>query len=240
VKLAPDVIVASSTPVLTALHQATTTVPIVFVMITDPVGQGFVSSLAHPGGNITGFSFTEFSMVGKLISMLKDVSPGLSRVELLFNPDTTPYFDMFLRSFERQSVALDVNAAPVRDVAEIEQVIAKLGKQPGSGLVVAPDVFTFNHRDAILKSANAHRVPAISPFKNFVVEGGLISYGPDSVDIWRRASAYVDRILRGEKPADLPVQSPVKFELTVNLTTAKALGLTVSDSFLLLADEVIE
>jgi putative ABC transport system substrate-binding protein len=198
VSLAPDVIVVGSTPVLTALHQATSTIPIVFVIITDPVGQGFVSSLAHPGGHITGFSFTEFSIVGKLISMLKDVSPGLSRVEILFNPDTAPYFDMFLRAFERQSVALEVKAAPVRDVAEIEQVIANLGKQPGSGLVVAPDLFVVIHRNAILTSAKVHRVPAISPFRNFVVEGGLISYGPDSIDIWRRASVYVDRILRGE------------------------------------------
>jgi putative ABC transport system substrate-binding protein len=242
VSLAPDVIVANSTPVLAALRQATSTIPIVFAVVNDPVGQGFVSSLARPGGNITGFSFIEFSMVGKWVGMLKDVSPNVSKVALMFNPDTAPYYDVYLRSFERQprSVAVEVRAVPVRDTAEIEQVIAKLAEQPGSGLIAASDPFVIVHRDAILKAAKMHRVPAISSYRQFVLEGSLVSYGPDPSDIFRRTASYVDRILRGEKPADLPVQSPIRFELIVNMIAAKALGLTVRDSFLLLADEVIE
>jgi putative tryptophan/tyrosine transport system substrate-binding protein len=242
VSLAPDVIVANSTPLLAALRQATSTIPIVFAVVNDPVGQGFVSSLARPGGNITGFSFIEFPMVGKWVGMLKDLSPDVSKVALMFNPDTAPYYDVYLRSFERQlrSVAVEVTAAPVRDAADIEQVIARLAQQPGSGLIAASDPFIVFHRDAILKPAQMHRVPVISDYRQFVVEGGLISYGPDASDIFRRAGSYVDRVLRGEKPADLPVQSPTKFELVINVLAAKALGLTMRDSFLLLADEVIE
>jgi putative tryptophan/tyrosine transport system substrate-binding protein len=242
VSLAPDMIVANSTPVLAVLRQATSTIPIVFAVVNDPVGQGFVSSLARPGGNITGFSFIEFPMVGKWIGMLKDVSPDVSKVALMFNPETAPYYDVYLRSFEHQprSVAVEVSAAPVRDAAEIEQVIAKLAHQPGGGLIAASDPFIVFHRDAILQSVKMHRVPAISAYRQFVLEGGLISYGPDASDIFRRAGSYVDRILRGEKPANLPVQSPTKFELVFNRITAKALSFTVRDSFLLLADEVIE
>jgi len=240
--LAPDVIVGNSTPVLAALRQATTSIPIVFVVVNDPVGQGFVSSLARPGGNITGFSFIEFSIVGKWIGMLKDVYPDLSRVALMFNPDSAPYYDVWLRSFEHipRSIAVDVRAAPVRNTAEIEQVIAKLGQEPGSGLIAAADPFTVVQRDAILKSAKTHRVATISSSRQFVIEGGLMSYGPDPSDIFRRAGSYIDRILRGEKAADLPVQSPTRFELVVNMITARAFGLTVKDSFLLLTDEVIE
>jgi ABC-type uncharacterized transport system substrate-binding protein len=240
--LAPDVIVGNSTPVITALRQATSTIPIVFAVVNDPMGQGFVSSLAHPGGNVTGFSFIEFQIVGKWIGMLKDVSPGLSRVALMFNPDTSPYYDVYLRLFERtsHSITVDVSAAPVRDEAEIERVIAKLGQEPGSGLIAASDTFIVVHRDAILRSAKAHRVPVVSAYKQFVLEGSLMSYGPDTADIFSRAASYVDRILRGDKAADLPVQSPIKFELFVNMTAAKALGLTVPESFLQLADEVIE
>jgi putative tryptophan/tyrosine transport system substrate-binding protein len=240
--LAPDVIVGNSTPVITALRQATSTIPIVFAVVNDPMGQGFVSSLAHPGGNVRGFSFIEFQIVGKWIGMLKDVSPGLSRVALMFNPDTSPYYDVYLRLFERtsHSITVDVSAAPVRDEAEIERVIAKLGQEPGSGLIAASDTFIVVHRDAILRSAKAHRVPVVSAYKQFVLEGYPMSYGPDTADIFSRAASYVDRILRGDKAADLPVQSPIKFELFVNMTAAKALGLTVPESFLQLADEVIE
>jgi ABC-type uncharacterized transport system substrate-binding protein len=240
--LSPDVIVGNSTPVITALRQVTSTIPIVFAVVNDPVGQGFVSSLAHPGGNVTGFSFIEFPIVGKWIGMLKDVSPGLSRVALMFNPDTSPYYDVYLRLFERtpRSIAVDVSAAPVRDEPGIEQVIAKLGQEPSSGLIAAPDTFIVVHRDAILRSAKAHRVPVVSAYRQFVLEGYPMSYGPDTADIFRRAASYVDRILRGEKAADLPVQSPIKFELFVNMIAAKALGLTVPESFLQLADEVIE
>jgi putative tryptophan/tyrosine transport system substrate-binding protein len=242
VSLSPDVIVGNSTPVLSALRQATTTIPIVFAVVNDPIGQGFVASLAHPGGNVTGFSFIEFPIVGKWIEMLKDVSPDLSRVALMFNPDTSPYYDVYLRSFERtpRSIAVDVSAAPVRDEAEIEQVIAKLGQEPGSGLIAAPDSFIIVRRDAILRSAKVHRVPVVSAYRQFVLDGYLMSYGPDTADIFWRAASYVDRILRGEKAADLPVQSPIKFELFVNMTAAKAFGLTIPKSFLQLADEVIE
>jgi putative tryptophan/tyrosine transport system substrate-binding protein len=242
VSLAPDLIVANTIPVLTALRQTTSTIPIVFTVVNDPVGQGFVSSLARPGGNITGFSFIEFSMVGKWIGILKDIAPDLSRVALMFNPDTAPYYDVFLRSFERQprSVAVEVSAAPVRNTAEIEQVIARLAQQPGSGLIAASDSFVVFHRDAILKPAKMHRVPVISAYRQFVLEGSLVSYGPDPSDIFRRTGSYVDRILRGEKPADLPVQSPTKYELIVNIKTAKALGLQIPDRLLALADEVIE
>ncbi len=242
VSLAPDVIVGNSTPVLTALRKATTTIPIVFTVVNDPVGQGFVSSLARPGGNITGFSFVEYPIVGKWIGILKDVYPDLSRVALMFNPDTAPYYDVYLRSFERiaRSIAVNVSAAPVRDIAEIERAIAKLGQEPGSGLIASSDPFIIVQRDAILRSAKVHRVPTISSYRQFVLEGSLISYGPDPSDIFRRTGAYVDRILRGEKTADLPVQSPIRFEMVINLATAKALGLTVRDSLQLLADEVIE
>jgi putative ABC transport system substrate-binding protein len=242
VKLSPDVIVGNSTPVVAALRQATRTIPIVFAVVNDPVGQGFISSLARPGGNITGFTFIEFSMIGKWSGMLKDVSPDLSRVTLMFNPDTAPYYDVYLRSFERMpwSIAVDVSAAYVRNVVEIEKVIAKLGREPGNGLIAPADPFIVVHREAILKSAEKHRVPMISAYRQFVSEGGLMSYGPDTADIFLRAGSYVDRILRGEKAADLPAQSPVKFELAVNLITAKAIGLTVPENFLLLADEVIE
>ena len=242
VKLTPDVIVGNSTPVVAALRQATSTIPIVFAVVNDPVGQGFISSLAHPGGNITGLTFIEFSMIGKWSGMLKDVSPDLSRVTLMFNPDTAPYYDRYLRSFERMpwSIAVDVSTAYVRSVAEIEEVIAKLGREPGNGLIAPADPFIVVQREAILKSVEKHRVPMISAYRQFVSEGALMSYGPDTADIFRRASSYVDRILRGEKPADLPAQSPDKFELAVNLIAAKAIGLTVPENFLLLADEVIE
>jgi putative tryptophan/tyrosine transport system substrate-binding protein len=242
VSLAPDVIVGNTTHVITALRQVTSIIPIVFAVVNDPMGQGFVSSLAHPGGNVTGFSFIEFQIVGKWIGMLKDVSPDLSRVALMFNPDTSPFYDVYLRSFERtpRSITVDVSAAPVRDEAEIEQVIAKLGQEPGSGLIAAPDSFIVVHRDAILRSAKAHRVLVVSAYKQFVLEGYVMSYGPDTADIFWRAASYVDRILRGEKAADLPVQSPIKFELFVNMTAVKALGFTVPESFLQLADEVIE
>jgi putative tryptophan/tyrosine transport system substrate-binding protein len=240
--LTPDVIVGNSTPVIAALRQATSTIPIVFAVVNDPVGQGFISSLATPGGNITGFTFIEFSMVGKWIEMLKDVSLDLSQVALMFNPDTAPYYDVYLRSFEStpRSIPVNIKATPVRNVVEIEDVIARLGREPGAGLIAPADPFVVVERDAIIRSAEKHRVPAIYTYRQFVLEGGLMSYGPDTADIFRRASSYVDRILRGTNPADLPAQSPVKFELVVNLKAAKSIGLKVRDSFLLLADEVIE
>jgi putative ABC transport system substrate-binding protein len=242
ISLAPDVIVANTTPVLAALRPATSTIPIVFAMVNDPVNQGFISSLAHPGGNITGFSFIESEIVGKWINLLGDVKPNLSRVALMFNPDSVPYFDVYLRSFKAlpQQTSVEVEAVHVRSVAEVELAVAKLGREPGSGLIAASDAFILAVRGAILKAANQYRVPLISPYRQFVIEGSLMSYGPDTADIFRRSAAYVDRILKGEPPGNLPAQSPVKFELVVNLKTAKALGLSLPESFLLLADEVIE
>ena len=240
VSLAPDVIVGSSTPVLTALRQATTSIPIVFSMLNDPMGQGFVSSMSRPGGNVTGISFIDFPIIGKWVGLLKDVSPNLSRVAVMFDPDTSPYYDVYLRSLERlpRPAGVDINVAPVRNDTEIEQTIAKLGT--GGGLIAAADAFVLVHREAIIRSVKTHGGPDLYSVKQIVREGGLMSYGPNTADIFRRAASYVDRILRGEKAADLPVQSPIRFELAINMTTAKALGLTIHDSFSMLADEVIE
>jgi putative ABC transport system substrate-binding protein len=242
VSMAPDVIVGNSTPVLAALRQATSSIPIVFAGLNDPVGQGFISSLAHPGGNITGFTLIDFPMIGKWLDMLRDVIPDMSRVALMFNPETAPYYDVYLRSFERESGsnAIEVMATPVNGAAQIETTIANLSQNPSSALIVAADPFLFVQRDVIMRLAAKHRVPAIYPLRQMVLEGGLMSYGPDTADITRRAASYVDRILKGEKPAELPTQTPVKFELVVNVKTAKSLGLNVPEHFLQLADEVIE
>ena len=224
------------------LIPATSTIPIVFVVVNDPVGQGFISNLTRPGGNITGFSFFEPEIIGKWINLLGDVKPNLSRVALMFNPDTAPYYVAYLRSFKTlpQQTSVEVEAVRVRSVAEVDLAVAKLGREPGSALIAAADAYILTARGAILKAANLHRVPIISPYRQFVVEGSLMSYGPDAADIFRRSTSYVDRILKGESPGNLPAQSPSKFELVVNLKTAKALGLTIPGSFLLLADEVIE
>jgi putative ABC transport system substrate-binding protein len=242
VKRAPDVIVGNSTPVMAALHRATRKIPIVFAVVNDPVGQGFISSLSRPGGNVTGFSFIEPEIVGKWINLLSDSKPDLSRVALMFNPGTAPYYDAYIRSFKamprRSTVQLE--AIHVRSIADIEPAIANLAREPGGGLMAAGDPFVLVAREAILKSAVRHGVPIISPYRQFVVEGSLMSYGPDTGDIFRRSAAYVDRILRGALPSSLPAQSPVKFELAVNLKMAKALRLSVRDAFLQLADEVIE
>jgi len=242
VSLAPDVIVANSTPVVAALKPATSAIPIVFAVVNDPVGQGFISNLTHPGGNITGFSFLELEIVGKWINFLRDVKPDLSRVTLMFNPDSAPYYDGYVRSFKKlpQQSSVELNTAHVRNVAEINAVVAELAREPGNSLIAAGDPFIVNTRRAILDAVAQSKVPLISPYRQFTADGGLISYGADTVDVFRRSASYVDRILKGELPGNLPVQSPDKFELVVNLKTAKALGLTVSESFLLLADEVIE
>jgi putative ABC transport system substrate-binding protein len=242
VSLAPDVIVGNSTPVLAALTQVTSSIPIVFAVVNDPVGQGFISSLARPSSNITGFTFIDFPMIGKWLDMLKDAIPDASRVALMFNPDTAPYYNVYLRSFERESGSntIEVMATAVRSAAEIETTIVNLGQNPGSALIAAADPFIIVQRDVIIRLAETHRVPAIYAYRQFVSEGGLMSYGPDTADIFRRAASYVDRILKGEKPAALPAQAPVKFELVVNLKTAKSLGLRIPEPFLQLADEVIE
>ena len=242
VALAPDVIFATGTVDMAPLLEATRTVPIVFVNVTDPLGQGVVPSLAHPGGNITGFSFIEPEMVGKWINLLSDVKPGLSRVALMFNPDTAPFFDPYYRSFKAapQQSAVEVEVAHVRTAGEIVSAIAKLGSEQGSALILGSDIFLVNTREPIIRLANERGVPAISAYRQFVVEGSLMAYGPDTGDISRRASEYVHRILKGEQPGNLPVQSPIRFDLIVNLKTAKALGMSPRESFLELCDEVIE
>ena len=233
VTFAPDVLVCHTTAVIRALRQATSSIPIVMAAVNDPVEQGFVSSLAHPGGNITGFAFVDFQMVGKWLEILK---ASVSRAALMFNPDTSPYYYLYLRSFEAEprSIAAEVTAAPVRDTAEIEEAIVKLGREPGSGLIVAPDAFTIVHQHLFIRLAQQHRLPAIYFLRTSVAQGALMSYAPDIYDNFRRSASYVDRILKGAKPADLPVQQPTKFELAINLKTAKALGLQISDKLLAL------
>jgi ABC-type uncharacterized transport system substrate-binding protein len=242
VRLAPEVILAQSTPNVAALKQATTSIPIVFAVVNDPVAQGFIASMAHPGGNITGFSFLEYSMVGKSLEMLKQVAPGVVRIAVMFNPDTYPYYNIHLRSFETVAAALslELTGAPVRNPAEIDQTVAKHGRQPGSALLITPDPFTVVHRGAIIRAAEQHRVPATYSYRQHVQEGALMSYGADTIDIFRRSASYIDRILKGTRPADLPAQAPVKFEMAINVKTAKALGLDVPPMLLALADEVIE
>jgi putative ABC transport system substrate-binding protein len=242
VALAPDVIVGQTTPVIRALRQATSSIPIVMAAVNDPVEQGFVSSLAHPGGNITGFSFIDFQMVGKWLEMLKEAAPGVSRAALMFNPDMSPQYYLYLRSFEAmpRSIAAQVTASPVRDTGEVEAAMTKLGREPGGGLIVAPDAFTVVHQHLFIRLAQQHRLPAVYSYRIIVAQGGLMSYGPDPFDNFRRSASYIDRILKGAKPADLPVQQPTKFELAINLKTAKALGLEVPPTLLARADEVIE
>jgi putative ABC transport system substrate-binding protein len=242
VGLAPDVIVGNSTPVLAALQQATSSIPIVFAVVNDPVGQGFISSLGRPGSNITGFTFVDFEMIGKWMNLLSDVVPNLHRVVLMFNPDTAPYYDGYLRSFNamKPPISAEVEAAHVVNFTEIDLTIAKLGGEPGSGLIAPADIFVVDQHDAIIKAVVKYGVPMISVYRTFAVDGGVISYGPDTSDIFRRSSSYVDRILKGESPGNLPAQSPVKYELVFNLKTAKTLGLTIPQPMLLLADEVIE
>jgi putative tryptophan/tyrosine transport system substrate-binding protein len=242
VALAPDLLIANGASNLGALHEQTRSIPIVFVVVNDPLGQGVIASLARPGGNVTGFTFLEYSMVSKALEMLKQVAPAVSRVGIMFNPQTQPFYDRHFPTFEgdARKLAVDVVRAAVGSDAEIEAGVAKLGAQPGGGLLVPPDAYTLVHRGTIVKSAAAHRLPVAYSYRQGVREGGLISYGPDTVDIFRRSASYVDRILKGANPGELPAQAPTKFELAVNLKTAAALGLTIPANLLALADEVIE
>ena len=237
-----DVIVAVTTPVVAALRSATRTTPIVFAIVADPVAQGLVSSLAHPGENITGFSFVDYSVVGKLAELLKTIAPDVRRIVFVFNPNTNPFYDRYLDSFQvgARALAIELIPARVRSAAEIEQAIAGLAGDVGSGLVVLPDPFTTEHREAIIKLCERMRLPAIASFRDYVARGGLMSYGASDIDIMRRSASYVDRILKGERAGELPVQAPTKFDLVINLKTAKALGLTPPQSLLVSADEVIE
>jgi putative tryptophan/tyrosine transport system substrate-binding protein len=243
IELQPDVLYTSSTPATSALHRETRTIPIVFASVSDPIGAGFVTSLPHPGGNITGFINLEGTLGGKWLELLTEIAPGIKRAAILFNPDTAPSdASDYLRSFEAaaRSLKMEPIAAPVHSDAEIEMAITSLGREPGGGLVVMADVFTRVHRAPIIMAAARNNVPAAYWQSVFVTDGGLLSYGPDYADIFRRAAAYVHRVLRGEKPADLPVQFPVKFEITLNAKTAKTLGLTIPETLLATADEVIQ
>jgi putative tryptophan/tyrosine transport system substrate-binding protein len=243
VDLQPDAILSDTTPVTARLERETRTIPIVFMTVSDPVGSGFVASLARPSGNITGFSNHDASMVGKWLELLTQIAPGIKRTAMMFNPDMSPYVrSYYLPFFEAGARSLNVEPilAPVRGNAEIETVIASLGREPGGGLIVMPDTFLYIHRTLIISLAVRNNVPSVSNIPSYVRESGLISYGPDGADAFHRAASYVDRILRGATPAELPVQLPVKFVTALNIKTAKTLGLEVPPSVLLSADEVIE
>ncbi|HLZ06569.1 MAG TPA: ABC transporter substrate-binding protein [Bradyrhizobium sp.] len=238
----PDLIVGHTTPVAAALQQATHTIPVILVSVTDPVANGFVTSLARPGGNITGFTNYEFGMGAKWLEILRQIAPGTRRVSLMLNPDTGSYYVNYLHSVESVAVASAVQATltPVRDAREIEAVIVALGREAGGGLIVLPSAPITVHIPQIIELAARYRVPAVYPFRTYAAEGGLVSYGVDLDDLFRRAADYVDRVLKGNKPAELPVQAPTKFELVINLKAAKAQGLTVPPKLLALADDVIE
>jgi putative ABC transport system substrate-binding protein len=242
VGLSPDVIVGYATPSVLALQRETGSIPIVFLSVTDPVGQGLVASLAHPGGNITGFAVFEFSLGTKWMEALKQIAPNLKRVTTIFNPETAPYYRLYLSTIEKaaSSLAVELIVAEVHDDAEIEKTMNILAREPDSGLIVMPDTFNMAHRQTIIAFADRHRLPAMYYFPIFATDGGLISYGPDETDQFRQTAGYVDRILKGTKASDLPVQHPTSFRLVINLKTAKAIGIQIPVSLLAGADEVIE
>jgi len=241
IALGPDVIVTTGDSNTASLLQATRTVPIVFVLVPDPVGAGFVASLARPGGNATGFVNFEFGMSGKWPELLKQIAPYVTRVAVLRDPTAGASMGQ-LGAIQGVVSSLRIEASPIdlRDVGEIERAIADFARSPDGGLVVLPSGLSFIHRELIIGLAARHRLPAVYPFRFYVEDGGLICYGPDAIDQLRRAAGYVDRILKGEKPADLPVQTPTKYETVINLKTGKALGLEISPALLARADEVIE
>jgi putative ABC transport system substrate-binding protein len=238
----PELIVASTTPATTALLQQTRTIPIVFALVSDPVGSGFVASFARPGGNVTGFTTMEPTMAGKWLELLKEIAPHVARVAFVFNPASAPYIDFYLNPFKAaaSSFAVDVIAVPVHGPAELESIVAAQAREPNGGLLLWSDAFMSAHRAEITSLLARYRLPAVSPFRIFTEAGALLSYGSDPVDNFRRTASYVDRILKGEKPSDLAVQAPVTFELVINLKTAKALGLDIPPTLLARADEVIE
>jgi putative tryptophan/tyrosine transport system substrate-binding protein len=238
----PDAILVLGTIVVTALRQVTRSIPVVFVQVADPVQAGFVSSLSHPGGNITGFITYEFNMGGEWLELLKDISPGVTRVLFLLNPENTAQWAGYTRVFEAFGPTTGVRIVPgaVRDRDEIESVIDTFAREPDGGLLLPPDAITLVQQQLILRLAARHRLLAVYPYRAWAVNGGLLSYGIDVVDQFRRATSYINRILKGENPGDLPVQAPTEFKMVINLKTAKALGLTVPPTLLARADEVIE
>jgi putative ABC transport system substrate-binding protein len=239
--LKPDVVLANGTPAVAALKRAGAPIPIVFTTVNEPVAQGFVASIARPGANITGFSLVEFSVVGKTVEMFRAMLPSLARVGLMFNPDTYAFYDTYLERFHAEATwPMQMTRAAVRTPEDIETTIANMAAQPDGGVVVLPDAFNATNQTTIRGALERYRLPHIVPWLPFVSAGGLMSYGPDLVDIFRRSADYVDRILNGANPAELPIQAPVKYELGINLKTAKTLGVAVPPTLLAVADEVIE
>jgi putative ABC transport system substrate-binding protein len=243
IALQPDVLFSRSTPVTKAVLQQTRTIPVVFAVVSDPVGDGLVASVARPGGNATGFTNAEASLTGKWLGLLKEMMPGITRVAFLYDPKVAPgggaYYTKLIEAAAPQ-FAVTSTAIPVHNAADVESAVGDFVRRPNGGLIVLPDATTNLHRERIIALAAQHRVPAVYAFRYIAADGGLMSYGVDVVELFRRAATYVDRILRGVKPADLPVQLPEKFQLVLNLKTAAAMGLTVPTSLQLLADEVIE
>jgi putative tryptophan/tyrosine transport system substrate-binding protein len=242
VALQPDLILSHNTPTTAALLQQTRTIPIVFALVSDPVGSGFVASFPRPGGNTTGLDVSEPTQAGKWVELLKEIAPGVARVAKLFNPASAPFADFWLNPFKAAAATFAVEAisAPVHDTSELESVIAAQAREANSGLIAMPDTFTITYRVEITSLAARYHLPAVYPYRFFAEVGGLLSYGVDETDNFRRAATYVDRILKGAKPSELPVQAPVKFEFVINLKAATALGLTVPPALLGLADKVIE
>jgi putative ABC transport system substrate-binding protein len=242
VTLQPDLILAHNTPSTAALLQHTRTIPIIFVSVSDPVGSGLVASFPRPGGNVTGFTNIEPTMASKWLELLKEIAPRVDRVALLFNPTTAPYAEYYLNPFKAAAASFAVHAivASVRERSELESVIATLAREPNGGLVVMTDSFMSAHRVEIISLAARYRLPAVYPYRFFTEDGGLLAFGNDQIDSFRRAATYVDRILKGTKPSELPVQAPAKFELVINLKTAKALGLNIPMALQQRADELIE
>ena len=242
VGLRPDVLIGRSTPTTSALKRETDTIPIIFVNVTEPVEQGFVQSLARPGGIITGFTNFEASIGGKWLQLLKEVDPRITRIAIIYNPQTAPFAGLFLRSVQSAAptLAVEAIAMPIQSETEIEAALTTFARQPAGGLIVIPDSFTGQHRDLIIALAARNRLPALYANLVSTPSGGLMAYAVDTRDLMQRAATYIDRILKGAKPADLPVQQPAKFQLVINLKTAKALGLEVPATLLATADEVIE
>jgi putative ABC transport system substrate-binding protein len=242
VAMRPDLLLGHTTTATAALLQQTRTIPIVFAFVSDPVGSGFVASFSQPGGNVTGFIVMEPTMAGKWLELLKEIAPAVARVTLLFNPTTATYAQYYLEPFKAAaaSFAVSATASPVRNTSELESVIASQAREPNGGLIVMPDTFTDAHREEITSLAAQYRLPAVCPFRFYAEKGCLLSYGNEQIDNFRRAAQYADQILKGAKPSDLPVQAPVNFVLTLNLKTAKALGLDVPALLQQRADEVIE
>jgi putative tryptophan/tyrosine transport system substrate-binding protein len=242
VALQPDLILTQSTPATAELLRQSRIIPIVFALVADPIGSGFVASFPQPGGNVTGFVTIEPTMASKWLELLKEIAPRVARAAMLFNPATAPYAEYWLNPFKAAatSVAVQAIVAPVHDTSELESVVAAQAHEPNGGLIVMPDTFTTGHRSEITSLATRYRLPAVYPYRVFAEFGGLLSYGDDLTDNFRRAASYVDRILKGEKPSELPVQAPVKFELVINLKTAKALGLDVPLQLQQRAEKIIE